>query len=370
MVRKVVLGLVTLGVVWGGELPAQTSGTGLRPEPTEPNTRLATRGANFLEIGVDARAMAMAGAYTALAEGTSALYWNTAGIAEEARFGVSVSSAQLYGDFDIRHLFGGVVIPLGDGAVGVSVTSLSSGEITRTTEEFPEGGAPEVGATFEWTAQAAALHYARRITDRLLAGAAVKVAREGVTDANAQYVGVDVGIRFRTGLYGTTLGGSLSNVGSSGRMRGPALERRFQASEVFVGGGIAEVEFNTRPMEMPTIFRFSVMTDLVGGADALVTPSARNSLIAVVDFADAIDTDLQTAVGVEYSYSELFFVRLGKRWVNERRTGGFREASHGLSFGGGLRVPVLGETPLYVDYAYVNMGELDNTQILTLRLGW
>jgi len=42
---------------------------------------VGTNAAAFLEIGVGARAMAMGGAYGAVANDASALYWNPAGIA-------------------------------------------------------------------------------------------------------------------------------------------------------------------------------------------------------------------------------------------------------------------------------------------------
>nr|HPI73656.1 hypothetical protein [bacterium] len=42
---------------------------------------VGTGAAAFLEIGVGARAMAMGGAYTSIANDATALYWNPAGIA-------------------------------------------------------------------------------------------------------------------------------------------------------------------------------------------------------------------------------------------------------------------------------------------------
>ena len=64
----------------GASVLGQGTGTVLLPNPQNPTTRVGTRGANFLEIGVGARGLALAGAYTALAEGVTALYWNPAGI--------------------------------------------------------------------------------------------------------------------------------------------------------------------------------------------------------------------------------------------------------------------------------------------------
>src|SRR5881397_2293255 len=118
----------------------QTSGTVLLPDPANPVTRVGTRGANFLEIGVGARALGLAGAYTGVAEGVTALYWNPAGIAELEGPAAALSIAKLYGDLGIKHNFAGGVLPRGsNGAFGIALTQLSSGAMERTTEAFPEG---------------------------------------------------------------------------------------------------------------------------------------------------------------------------------------------------------------------------------------
>ena len=56
-----------LALVSGGPLLAQGTGTVLLPVPENPTTRVATRGANFLEVGIGARGLGMAGGYTRIA---------------------------------------------------------------------------------------------------------------------------------------------------------------------------------------------------------------------------------------------------------------------------------------------------------------
>src|SRR5690606_30205337 len=133
-------------------------------------TRVATRGANFLTIGVGARGQALGGAHTALANGVSALFWNPAGMAFEDGAQVGISYAPLYADLDITHTFGGVILPLGGGRVGISLNTLHSGQMTATTEEYPEGGDPNLGGSaseFAWVSTAVGLHYALPVTNRL-----------------------------------------------------------------------------------------------------------------------------------------------------------------------------------------------------------
>ena len=73
------------------------------------------------------------------------------------------------------------------------------------------------------------------------------------------------------------------------------------------------------------------------------------------------------ALGMEYSFNQLFFLRAGKKFVNEA-SDDFRSSGFGLAYGGGLKVPVLGQW-LALDYAYTNMGELQNVHAFSVELG-
>ncbi|MDR2192641.1 MAG: hypothetical protein LBO62_07180 [Endomicrobium sp.] len=83
------------------------------------NAYSATGGAAFLKKGVGARALAMGGAYTALADDTSSLYWNPAGLVRvqdysAALMGTSGSSDEWEGlsDMTPSYNFAAVSIPL------------------------------------------------------------------------------------------------------------------------------------------------------------------------------------------------------------------------------------------------------------------
>src|SRR5690606_4564772 len=128
-------------------------------------------------------------------------------------------------DSGLTNSFAAFAVPVGAGAAGLAVTYFSSGKIERTTERYPEGGDPTAGQYVEWSGLAIGASYARQITDRLSLGGTLKFAQEGISFARATYFGGDFGVRFRTGLYGITLGAALTNLGSRGRMEGPAVDR-------------------------------------------------------------------------------------------------------------------------------------------------
>lgn len=353
-----------------GVLSAQRTGTFLEPLPEEGTTRVAQRGANFMAIGVGARARAMGDAFTGLATGAAATYWNPAGLGSVERFTGAFTYQDMYGDFGISHNFAAVVLPAFGGGLAASYIRLNSGDIPRTDEANPGGVAGSGGEFYTFTAQAMGLHYGRRLTDRLQVGFTGRVISEGISQATISWWSLDVGTMFNTGLYGIRLGAALANAGPRARYEGGLLTAR-------VGGTGAPqdatfpfgmpVQFKTTEYTIPTTFRFSVVSDVMGGADALFSPGGKHDLLIAAEFNDAVDTDIQLAVGGEYSFNNLVFLRAGKKFVNEARDD-FRSFGFGLSFGGGFRLPVLGGA-LAMDYAYTNMGELQNVHAFSFEFG-
>ena len=351
---------------------AQNVGEGLEPEPDQSTTRVGTRGANFLEIPVGARGQALGAAGVALISGPEAMAWNVGAVAEVEAFSLGFTYSELYADADISHQFASVLFPLNDvSAVGASVTLLDSGDMLRTTARFPDGGDPQFGETFDWTGFAGSLAYARRITDRLSFGGAFKVVSEGITDARANWIGFDVGALFRTGLIGATIGGTIQNIGGESSFGGTATKRTVgSGADVFPTTEDVSVSFDTRDLLLPTAFRFSVLFDVTGTAEAwFAQVGLEHKTRVVADFYDSIDTALMPSVGLEYSYKEFFFARVGKQFLNEDRDDSFRTFWTGAAIGGGIKIPLSERYALGVDYAYTNMKILDNVQTFSVNFG-
>lgn len=349
---------------------AQNVGTGLEPEPDESTTRVGTRGANFLEIPVGARAQSLGGSGTALIGGVEAMAWNVAAIAEATTFSVGWSYSELFAEADINHQFVGAILPIGSSsAFGVSLVALNSGDILRTSERFPEGGDPQLGDTFEFSGFAVALGWGQRITDRLDVGGAGKFISEGIDNARATWIGLDVGALFRTGLLGTTLGASIQNIGGDSNFEGSAIERQIGAAQdVFPVEDNITVAFETDDISLPTAFRFSAYFSVTGTPESwITTANPDHKLNLVADVFDAIDTPVEPSLGIEYNFKEIVSIRGGKRWFNENEDE-FRDFADGLAFGGGLSFPLLGSR-LGFDYAYTDMGLLDNVQTISIQFG-
>lgn len=350
---------------------AQNVGQGFEPLPDQSTTRVGTRGANWLEIPVGARAQALGGSGAAIVTGAEAMAWNIGAAAEATEFSFAYSYSELFSEADITHQFVGALLPLGDVAVlGVSVVSLSSGDIIRTSERFPEGGDPQFGGTFEFSGFAASVGYSRRVTDRLNLGGAAKFVSEGIDGARAEWVGLDVGTLFRTGLFGVTIGATIQNLGGESTYTGSSIERVIaEGGDLFPTEEDIPIRFDTDEMALPTAFRFSALFDVTGTPEAWFpeTPVEHRVRLAA-DFYDSITSALEPSLGLEYSFRNYVYGRVGKRWLNEERTEGFREFTDGISFGGGLQVPVLNRN-LGIDYAHTDMGLLENIQTFSIHFG-
>jgi hypothetical protein len=347
---------------------AQVGGSILLPNRGEPITRVATRGAAFLSLGVGARALGLAGAFAATASDLSSMYWNVAGLTDLSNASVFLSQERMYGHSGLHNNYLAAAVPGMGGAVGVSVTSFSSGKIPRTTEEWPEGNDPAAGSFVEWSAMSVGLHYARPFTDRLSAGATVKYAKEGIQFASADYTGVDLGLRFRTGLFGSTLGASIANLGGTGKMSGPAIKRRFPPNRdpLFPTQRTLEGEISPGAYQMPTVLRFAVQTDLIGSAEALFgRATGTHRITTFADMTDAIDAAITPAMAAEYGFSNRVFLRIGKRFLNDERGTPYG----GASYGAGAAIPIGSSRRFLVDYAYRNNGELPHNHVFSFQLG-
>jgi len=158
-----------------------------------------TSGAQFLGIGMGARAAGMGGAYVSLADDATSLYWNPAGLSRLSGHSVTVSHVSWLDDAGYE--FASYAMPLGrTGTVGLA---LEQGSISW--DNTGEG-------EFEAGDFCGALAYGRRLSDRLGVGAAVKYVSSDLGDDGARTYAFDVGASYRL-ARSITLGLAVRNVG-------------------------------------------------------------------------------------------------------------------------------------------------------------
>jgi hypothetical protein len=313
-------------------------------------TKVGTTTAQFLKIEVGARAIGMGGAFVAVANDATSLYWNPAGIALSTSNEVHLMHANwLAGtNFD----FAAIVLPLGTfGSLGVSITSLSVPEMEVRTVFYPEGTGQRFGAGD----LSASVSFARMLTDRFAIGFSGKYIRQHIWDMSASSVALDFGTLFHTGFRGMTLGMSISNFGNKMRYEGKNIRifYDFNPGE-FGDNDKLPAYLETDRWSLPLLFRVGIAMPVVDGRT--------NKLMLAVDAMHPNDDTENLNLGAEYAFNNLVFLRAGFKAV------GRRDSEEGLTFGAGLRTALPGATRLHVDYAWADWGRLNSVHRFSLAI--
>jgi hypothetical protein len=287
--------------------------------------KVGTFDGQFLKITVGARAAGMGGAFVAVADDATALYWNAAGIAriDEDKSQLSLNHANWIADlsFDqIGYVFHVKRIP---GAFGVHARSLSMDPMVETTAYQPD---PNVGTgrTFDAGMMTVGLTYARSFTDKFSAGVTGNFIHEGLAEFSQQSYAFDIGTLYDVGAYGMKIGMVISNIGS-------------------------QIQFIERKARIPSIFRV--------GSSVAIMQRADQHLVGSLEFSHPPDNSERLNVGAEYGFKNFVYLRGGYN---------INYDAEGLAGGVGFHFPVSVAGEANLDYAYTDMGDLGGTHRFSL----
>ncbi|MBD3381930.1 MAG: PorV/PorQ family protein [candidate division Zixibacteria bacterium] len=280
--------------------------------------KVGTAGAQFLEIGVSARAVGMGEAFISMTDDATAVYYNPSGLTyvyEKQFMFTHIEYAA-----DINYEFGGFVLPMWDlgGVFGFGVYMLDAGSVDETTYEHTEG----TGRTFGAKEYALSASYARNLTDHFSVGATLKVIDQVYEEMRSTGWGADVGTTYDTGYRGFRISMVISNFGP-------------------------DMTFISEAHPLPINFKF--------GASFNVLESDLHRLTLAAEGAHPADNEEKYTTGMEYTYKEMFSLRMGQKFQID--TGGF-------SAGAGVRLPVNNWT-LTADYAFFDFGVLESVHRFT-----
>ena len=314
--------------------------------------KVGTSAAPFLGIAIGPRAAAMGGAFSAVANDATAIYWNPAGIAGLGRSHIMVSHTNWLVNTSFN--WAGVVLTLDNAnALAFSMTQLDYGEEDVTTVQA------QTGTGDRWSAQdlAVTLTYARAMTDRFSIGGSFKYIQEKIYHSTASAFAFDVGLVFVTQFNDLRLGMSISNFGSDMNFDGKDLLQRIDIDPKNKGNNeTLTAKLKTDNWPLPLFFRVGLAYDLLRQRNMKLTLAG--------DVLRPSDNSGVLNLGAEFALYNLLYLRGGYQSL-------FRDnAEEGLTAGVGFKITAGSAGRLYIDFAYADYGLLDNVKMFSLGFGF
>ncbi len=318
----------------------------------ETVTKVGTTAAVFLEIMPGARPSGMGGAFVALADDASTLFFNPAGIARLPRNELILTHAEWLADMDFN--YAGLVVPLGgSGTLGISLTSLTMPEMEVRTIEEPEG----TGEQFSMSDVAMQLSYGLNLTDRFSIGFNGRFIQQQIWHMKARTFAIDIGTIYTTRFHGMRIGAVISNFGGDMKMEGKdALINADLDPEALGNNDQIKADLRTDAWSLPLNFQVGLALDLI--------ETNQNLLTLTTDALHPNNNSESINLGLEYGFQRLLFLRAGLKNFFEQDT------IHNFTLGSGIRMDLFGNRPIQVDYAFQNFDYLNNTHKIGLSLGF
>jgi len=312
-------------------------------------SKTGTTVAAFLEIGAGARAQAMGGAFTAVANDATAMYWNPAGISRLGRLEANFTYANWF--LDTQYAYTGLVAPIGNSmAVGLNVTHFGFGEQVVRTIDRPEG----TGEVYDANDLALALAFGMNLTDRFSFGVNAKYIHQSIWHESASGFALDMGALYDTPLNGLKLGFAIQNFGTDMKLAGRDIRRAYDPDPTNYGNDAINVLYEMDSFSLPLKFSF--------GAAYQINLSARHSLLLATDLLHPGNNTESINVGMEYSAYRILELRAGYEAFQEK------DSISGLSLGAGIKYNIQRSMMFCFDYGWVDWGILSSVHRFSVGL--
>jgi hypothetical protein len=299
----------------------------------------------FMRSGVSARSLGMGGAYTAVAEGPEATYFNPAGLAFNLKLGVGLSYKVMSLD---RHL-GDIAVSFpirGEAAMAASWINAGVSNLTGT------GSSRQPTGNINNSMNAFALSFAKALDSSIAFGGSLRYLQEKYDTPNAFSIGVDIGFLLRLKKL-ISIGGLVQNLGST---------YRWDTSDYWDGGTAYDEK-------LPVVMRFGLAGHLLS-----------NTLVPAIDFEKSNKMALRFRAGAEYWFVKTI-TRRSEDEYEEGKINLFQEQVRwaGLRLGIDRGSPTFGASYFYnmktiavgLEYAYlVGQAGTQASHFFTLKFGF
>lgn len=328
--------------------------------------RVGQAGAYELRLNPWAASTGMGSANTASVVGLEAVHLNVSGLAFLKKTEVLFAHTNLFTGSDISINAFGLGQRVGESTtIGISVMNMSFGDIDITKVDQPEGGIGKFSPQF----LNVGLSFAREFSNSIFGGTTIKYISEGISNANAGGIALDLGIRYVTGkMKEMKFGITLRNVGPKMQFKGDGL-----SIKTSLQGKEFTLEQRTEGFELPTLLDMGLAYDIYLGVkrDTIGKFTAADHKITVAgNFTSNSFGKDQLKAGVEYSFRSMFVLRGG--YVFEEGITNSKDRSTfyiGPTAGGSLYFP-FGKSGsiIGVDYGYQFTRPFSGTHTYGVRI--
>lgn len=267
----------------------------------------------FLNIGVDGRALGMGNVQAAIAAGATAGYWNPAGLLRlEHKYNIGLMHSELFAGI-AKNDFASFAMTLdSSSALAVSVIRLGVDDIADTRRLQNEYGYIQYDSIrfFSVADYAMLLSYARRskVVQGLRLGASAKIIYRNVGEfANAYGFGIDAGAQLSRGSWQFgIMAKDITTTFTAWTHNVEALEDAYEQTGNELPENNAELTLPRVVLGVAKTFRFTdKLTALLATDVDFTFDGKRNVLLK----SDVVSVDPH--VGVELAYARTVFVRGG-----------------------------------------------------------
>jgi hypothetical protein len=310
----------------------------------------------FLAVGVGARSLGMANAQTGITNDVTSVYWNPAGLVNQASdMQIGLMHNEYFAGI-AKYDYAGFSMKLDTmSAIGISVIRMGIDDIPNTINLYDNQGNINYNRITKFSAADYAIMftYARKSKVKGLSyGGNVKIIyRQIGSFAKAYGFGLDAGIQYMTGKW--RFGAMARDITST--FNAWTFEVSEDMQEVFAATG-NDIPENSLEVTLPRLnlgagrgFRIADNFSALVALDLDMTfDGQRNTLIK----SNVISIDPK--LGVEFGFKDIVYIRGGIRNIQEETDfGGKKNYTIEPNFGVGIRIKKM----ISIDYALTNIGD-------------